>query len=88
VIRSARQSNLNVPADLSVVGFGGLTFSDLCDPPLSSIAIPYSRLGRRAAAEIIEYSEKRGHGNGTGWDRDINLPASFVDRASTGPARR
>lgn len=88
VIRSARQSKLKVPEDLSVVGFGGLTFSDLSDPPLSTVAVPYSRLGRRAAAEIIEYSEKRGNGNGTGWDRDINLPASFVDRASTGPARR
>lgn len=86
-IRAARKCGLGVPADLSVVGFGGLTFCELSDPPLSSVSIPYWRLGRRAAAEIIEYSEKRGGGNGSGWDRDITLPASFVDRASTRPVR-
>ncbi|MCC6353724.1 MAG: LacI family DNA-binding transcriptional regulator [Verrucomicrobiae bacterium] len=85
-IRAARQCGLKVPGDISVVGFGGMTFCDLSDPPLSSVAIPYWRLGRRAAAEIIELSEKR-DGNGSGPAREITLPTGFVDRASTGPAR-
>lgn len=86
-IRAARKCGLRVPDDLSVVGFGGLTFCDLSDPPLSSVSIPYWRLGRRAATEIIEHSEKPSGTNGSRWDRDITLPAGFVDRASTGSVR-
>lgn len=87
IIRAARKCGLAVPSDLSVVGFGGLTFCELCDPPLSSVVIPYWRLGRRAAAEVIEHSEKRGGGNGSSWVREITIPAGFVDRGSTGPVR-
>lgn len=86
-IRAARACGLGVPSDLSVVGFGGLTFCELSDPPLSSVVIPYWRLGRKAAAEIIEHSEKRGEGNGSAWGRELTLAAAFVDRASTGPVR-
>lgn len=87
-IRAARRAGLSVPDDLSVVGFGGLTYCELSDPPLSSIAIPYARLGRKAATEIVEYSEKKKPEGGNGaWDRDMTMPASFVDRQSTGPAR-
>lgn len=88
VIRAARRSGLTVPEDLSVVGFGGLTYCDLSDPPLSTIAIPYARLGRKAATEIVQHSEKKPESSNGAWDRDVTMPATFVDKASTGPAKR
>jgi LacI family transcriptional regulator len=54
VIRLARAVGLNVPEDLSVVGYGDYTMAQYADPPLTTIAQPFDGLGLAAARHLIE----------------------------------
>ena len=46
---------LSVPADVSVVGFDDhRVFSEGLMPPLTTVALPYDRIGRIAADLLIE----------------------------------
>ncbi|MBC2602671.1 GntR family transcriptional regulator [Puniceicoccus vermicola] len=47
-IRAAREVGVRVPEALSVVGFGGRDFSDLINPPLSSVNLRGEEAGKRA----------------------------------------
>ena len=49
-----RQS-MNVPQKLSIIGFGDLSFSAACNPPLSTIRPSGDLIGREAARLIIEH---------------------------------
>lgn len=53
VLFEAQRRGLKVPEDLSVIGFGDLTFSNSCQPPLTTIRPPQRQIGRIAAAQII-----------------------------------
>jgi DNA-binding LacI/PurR family transcriptional regulator len=51
-IRAARRAGLNVPADLSVVGYDDSTFMSCTDPPLTTVRQPIEAIGR-AAVEML-----------------------------------
>ena len=74
-----KRLGLNVPRDISVVGFDGVPEAALCDPPLTTIVQPIAQLGRRAI-EII-------HG-GSGEIRRETLPLTLEIRGSTAAAKR
>ena len=40
-IKHVRQAGLQVPADLSVIGFDGINFSYYCEPTLTTIHQPF-----------------------------------------------
>jgi LacI family transcriptional regulator len=53
----ARQLNLAIPGDLSVVGFDDTDMSAHFDPPLTTIRVPSRRMGEEIARYVIDYLE-------------------------------
>lgn len=52
---ACERQNVAVPDRLSVVGFGDLSFSNACNPPLTTIRPSGDLIGREAARLIIEH---------------------------------
>jgi LacI family purine nucleotide synthesis repressor len=48
-----QKAGLRVPADVSVMGFDGVTIGELTDPPLTTVSVPLEQLGP-AALHLLE----------------------------------
>ncbi|NRF94514.1 LacI family DNA-binding transcriptional regulator [Paenibacillus frigoriresistens] len=53
-IRAAREQGMQLPADLSVVGFDNTILATLIDPPLTTIGQPIQEIGRRAVDLLVQ----------------------------------
>jgi DNA-binding LacI/PurR family transcriptional regulator len=53
-IRAAHLSGLDVPGDLSVVGFDGIALGEDLTPALTTIAQPNSEIGRRSVELLVQ----------------------------------
>jgi LacI family transcriptional regulator len=53
-IKAARELGLNVPGDLSVVGFDNVPPGSYFDPPLTTVEIPMYDIGRAAMRVLID----------------------------------
>jgi len=53
VYRAAQELALEIPRDLSVVGFDGIDFGELLTPPLTTVDIVPTELGRQAAKLLL-----------------------------------
>jgi LacI family transcriptional regulator len=79
VLQTARQMDIRVPEDLSVVGFDDFEIARRLWPSLTSVRTPTREIGRLAAERLIGLDE------GDGRDVKDRLP-SLVVRQSSGPA--
>ncbi|MBZ9808404.1 LacI family DNA-binding transcriptional regulator [Mesorhizobium sp. BR1-1-9] len=70
---------LNVPHDVSVIGFDGVPEAGLSEPPLTTVAQPIAEMGRLAVKAILESDGKV--------SRQL-LPVELIVRASSAPPRR
>ncbi|MGW7049154.1 LacI family DNA-binding transcriptional regulator [Streptomyces avermitilis] len=52
VLREARRLGRSVPQDLAVIGFDGLQFGTLVEPPLTSVALDTRKLGALAIDQV------------------------------------
>ena len=77
-LREASARGLNVPRDLSIVGFDDIDFSALLNPPLTTVRVPTQAMGQQAVAELARLIAG-------GEKADIELATELVVRASTGP---
>ena len=59
VIRGLRRARVNVPLDMSILGFDGLAVGELLSPPLASIGSPNREIGCAAWDRLIERIEGR-----------------------------
>lgn len=78
-----RAAGLDVPRDISVVGFDDIAFAALSNPPLTTVCLPRVELGRRAVEALmaaIEHPEQQGV--------EVHISTYLVTRGSTAPARR
>lgn len=78
-----RAAGLQIPRDISVVGFDDITFASLCDPPLTTVCSPRQEIGRRAVEALmtmIEHPERPGV--------EIRIPTYLIKRGSTAPPRK
>lgn len=84
LVRLLRDMGLRVPDDVAVTGFGDLSISRYCDPPLTTIFQPFQRMGARVLQQVLI------SGNRPAPEKfqDIILPVKLLKRASTGPVRR
>jgi LacI family repressor for deo operon, udp, cdd, tsx, nupC, and nupG len=52
-MNAIRERGLNIPRDVSVVGFDDLFFAEYTDPPLTTIRQPMRDMGRRAVETVV-----------------------------------
>jgi DNA-binding LacI/PurR family transcriptional regulator len=57
--RGCRLRGLDVPDDISLMGYSGLPEAALLDTPLSTVRQPVEQLGSRAAEMIVAMTEDR-----------------------------
>lgn len=81
--RAAAARGLEVPRDVSIVGFNDMPFVDEFHPPLTTVRIPHRELGRRAAELLLAAlgvsTNSEEHPAGT-----VRLPVELIARESTG----
>lgn len=82
-IRAARRLGLDVPGDISVVGFDDSALMTCTDPPLTTVRQPIEMMGQAAVDLLVNQIE----GGGVEPDELLFEP-ELVVRGSTGPARK
>jgi len=78
-LRTLRRAGLDVPGDVSLVGFDGHELADLMD--LTTVAQPVYEQGRLAAELLADAL------NGRGGERRLSVPTRLIVRGSTRPLR-
>lgn len=76
---AARQRNLRVPDDLSIIGFDDSPIAAHIWPPMTTVGWPVREMGRAAALKLIAPDDA-----GAGQSR---FPATLVKRQSVGPPK-
>lgn len=82
VIRSARRHGVDVPADLSVIGFDDTYNAMWVEPPLTTVKQPLRQMGRVAARTVLELAAGKVPDS-----HHVQLATSLVVRESTAPPR-
>ena len=85
-IGAARRLGLDVPGELSVIGFDGVPMAQLSTPSLATIGQPAHAMGRAAAALLLTRLVPEGAVPVE--RRSVVLPHRFIDGDTFGPARR
>lgn len=73
------EMGIQIPAELSVIGFDNLEFAKASNPKLSIVAQPTKEIGRRAAELILERMENSSKDT---LQRAVKLKTSFVEGES------
>jgi len=77
-----RAAGLQLPREVSVVGFDDIAFAALAEPPLTTVCLPRAELGRRAVEALLEtinHPEQLG--------KEVDIPTHLVTRGSTARSR-
>ena len=81
-MRALQEHGIGVPEDISVIGFDGLPFSAVSDPPLTTVNVPCADIGRWAV-EILHWQiRRRSHA-----PCKIHVSTQLDIRTSTAPPR-
>lgn len=80
VLRAVKEANLRVPQDVAIVGYDGTPFTQLTEPPLSTVQQPASEMGRVATRLLIDIIEGQ-----IPAERVMKLPVQLIARASSCP---
>lgn len=79
-VQGAHELNLNVPDEVSIIGFDDTVLSTICEPPLTTVAQPIEEMGEKAVELLIEEIEK----NKASKQR-VMLSPKLIVRKSTAP---
>ncbi|MDW8105415.1 MAG: LacI family DNA-binding transcriptional regulator, partial [Armatimonadota bacterium] len=80
VLRAVKEAGRQVPEEIAIIGYDGTPFTQLTEPPLTTVQQPASEMGRIAASLLIDMTEGR-----TPAERVVKLPVQLIARASTVP---
>ncbi len=93
VLRIARHLGLEVPRDLSIVGYGDFAISEFSVPSISTISQPFHQMGHLGALQLLRVLEAKSQAAS---DSEIAsdlladftqiLPVHLIARESSGPA--
>jgi LacI family transcriptional regulator len=53
-LRRAREMGINVPKDVSVIGFDDIELAQVAYPSLTTVHVPHREMGRLAAAALVQ----------------------------------
>jgi DNA-binding LacI/PurR family transcriptional regulator len=79
VMRAAAERGIDVPGELSVVGFDDVPQAAASTPALTTVSQPHAEKGRAAVRLLVAGADP---------EQSVLLPCHLVVRASTGPAPR
>jgi DNA-binding LacI/PurR family transcriptional regulator len=82
-IRALKDAGLNVPVDVSVVGFDDILSAAYATPSLTTVRQPLEEMGRRGAKVLLERIADREKKSSD----EIVMSTELVVRESTGPAK-
>ncbi|WP_116950945.1 LacI family DNA-binding transcriptional regulator [Jiangella endophytica] len=82
VMRRLKQRSVQVPQEVSVVGFDNIFAADLCTPGLTTLGGAHADVGRVAIEILLQAT---GPQQPTGTSPQVALPTELVMRESTGP---
>jgi LacI family transcriptional regulator len=85
-IEAVQQAGLRCPKDVSIVGYNDIPLIEHLNPPLSTVAMPVTEVGRVAAETALALVE--GRPTAPGAPVTISLQPTLVVRASTAAPRR
>ena len=80
-IRAVRRTGLDVPADVSVVGYDDSGWLNSTDPPLTTVRQPIESMGKAAVALLVNQMESASFQS-----EELLFEPELVVRQSTGPA--
>ncbi|NIB39953.1 LacI family transcriptional regulator [Pseudomaricurvus alkylphenolicus] len=79
-IHEIKTAGLKVPDDISIIGFDDIRFSEVMDPPLTTVAQPAEEIGERTMYRLCRAIEGKEIGQAT-----ETVPHKLVVRRSTAP---
>ena len=60
-MRAFKEKGYKIPEDISIVGFDNMSYSLYVDPPLTTVNVPKSYMGKIAANRLIEIMNEEFH---------------------------
>lgn len=77
-VRAAKELNLRIPEDVSIIGFDNIELSVICDPKITTVEQPSYEIGFQACELLIEKIKNPGIA-----DKQIILNTELIVREST-----
>jgi LacI family repressor for deo operon, udp, cdd, tsx, nupC, and nupG len=98
-LKVAREMNIHVPSELSVIGFSNMAVTEHLHPSLTTIDQSFVEIGRVAIEMLMKLtqqkpllsevtSKKKVGGNNTSENNSRKLPTTLIVRESTAPPKR
>jgi len=78
---AARDAGLDVPRDISIIGFDDIGLASVVTPAMTTVRVPQIEMGRTAATMLLDLVA------GTAVAGGAKLETQFIERGSLGPAR-
>jgi LacI family transcriptional regulator len=82
-VRAIKDAGLDVPGDISVVGFDDITSAALSTPSLTTVHQPLFEMGQKGAQLLLERIANREKQ----FPAEIEVSPELVVRESTGPVK-
>nr|WP_314463328.1 substrate-binding domain-containing protein [uncultured Clostridium sp.] len=57
-MKAMQKHGIQIPQDISIIGFDDLPFSELCIPSLTSLKVPKQEMGRMAAVRLLSMMDE------------------------------
>lgn len=86
-LRAARSSGLQVPHDISIVGFDDIHLAEFTEPPLTTIRLPREELARKAFQALLREIQGSSVSASAAITDEEQVETRLIVRSTTGPAR-
>ena len=57
-MKALQEMGYEIPKDISIIGFDDLPFSEISNPPLTTLRVPKQEMGRLAVKKLLEAMEE------------------------------
>ncbi len=86
VVKCLQERGLRAPETLSLTGYDDEPFAPMLDPPLTTLRVSWSEMGRSAAALLLDILVGKEEAESlAGGPRRVVVPATLIERSSTAP---